>query len=137
MLEPQVKPKVLVVDDDDAIRTMVERVLQREKYHVDSARDGQEAIEKLNADRFDTVVLDLMMPRVDGHGVLRWLASAAHARPPRVIVMTAYVQHHREIEGTEPVFRVLPKPFELGELLTHLRESTLPEPLAIPESAAS
>ena len=71
MFEQQPRKKVLVVDDDDAIRTMVERVLKREQYDVESARDGYEAIEKLNRNDYATVLLDLMMPRVDGHGVLR------------------------------------------------------------------
>ena len=78
--------KILVVDDDDAIRSMVERVLKREKFQVESARDGHEAIEKLAQNDYGTVLLDLMMPRVDGHGVLRYLeeeraASAPSCRP--------------------------------------------------------
>jgi len=53
---------VLVVDDDDAIRTLVERVLRREKFEVESARDGHEAIEKLSRNDYATILLDLMMP---------------------------------------------------------------------------
>ena len=76
MIPTEDPKKVLVVDDDDAIRTMVERVLRREKFHVESARDGHEAIEKLSSNDYGTIVLDLMMPRVDGLGVLRFLETA-------------------------------------------------------------
>ena len=88
----QQKPKILIVDDDDAIRTMVERVLKREQFEVDSARDGFEAIEKLTHNDYGTVLLDLMMPRVDGHGVLHYLESQRNAPKPWVIVMTANLQ---------------------------------------------
>jgi CheY-like chemotaxis protein len=113
--------KVLVVDDDDAIRNMVERVLRREHFEVESARDGFEAIEKLTRNDYATVLLDLMMPRIDGLGVLRYLETE-HKEPPRVIVMTANLQSAMESATAQPVFRVLPKPFDIHQLVTHVRE---------------
>jgi DNA-binding response OmpR family regulator len=115
------KPKILVVDDDDAIRNMVERVLRREHFEVESARDGFEAIEKLTRNDYGTVLLDLMMPRVDGLGVLRYLETE-HQAPPRVIVMTANLQGAQESVEAKPVFRVLPKPFDIHELVAHVRD---------------
>lgn len=114
----QLNKKILVVDDDDAIRNMVERVLRREHFEVESARDGFEAIEKLTRNDYATVLLDLMMPRVDGLGVLRFLET--EQKPPRVIVMTANL--HNAHEATMPVFRVLPKPFDIHQLVSHVRE---------------
>ncbi|MFL6246095.1 MAG: response regulator [Thermoanaerobaculia bacterium] len=114
--------KILVVDDDDAIRNMVERVLRREHFEVESARDGFEAIEKLSRNDYATVLLDLMMPRVDGIGVLRFLETERQAEPPRVIVMTANLQGADETKEAKPVFRVLPKPFDIHELVSHVRE---------------
>lgn len=114
--------KILVVDDDDAIRTMVERVLRREKYEVESARDGFEAIEKLARGDYATVLLDLMMPRVDGHGVLRFLEQEPIAPKPRVIVMTANMHGAHETASARPVFRILSKPFDIKQLVTHVRE---------------
>lgn len=113
--------KILIVDDDDAIRTMVERVLRREKFEVESARDGFEAIEKLARNDYATVLLDLMMPRVDGHGVLRFLESE-RAEPPPVIVMTANVPSAMTAQSAAPVFRILSKPFDISQLLSHVRE---------------
>jgi len=120
--EQQPKKKVLVVDDDDAIRTMVERILKREHYDVESARDGHEAIEKLNRSDYATVLLDLMMPRVDGHGVLRYLEQSRAVPKPFVIVMTANLQGASDTASARPVFRILPKPFDIGQLVSHVRD---------------
>jgi DNA-binding response OmpR family regulator len=114
--------RVLIVDDDDAIRSMVERILRREKYDVDSARDGFEAIQKLAERDYGTVLLDLMMPRVDGHGVLEYLERERDAPRPWVIIMTANLPSASAAAGSRPVFRVLPKPFDIRQLITHVRE---------------
>jgi CheY-like chemotaxis protein len=114
--------KILVVDDDDAIRMMVERVLRREKYEVESARDGFEAIEKLARNDYATILLDLMMPRVDGHGVLRFLEETKQLAEPRVIVMTANTQAAPETTQARPVYRVVPKPFDIRQLVSHVKE---------------
>ncbi|HEX9986412.1 MAG TPA: response regulator [Thermoanaerobaculia bacterium] len=116
------KNRILVVDDDDAIRTMVERVLRREKFEVESARDGFEAIEKLSRNDYGTVLLDLMMPRIDGHGVLRYLEEERPAPRPSVIIMTANLPGAEGTTTAKPVFRVLPKPFDIGELVTHVKQ---------------
>ena len=113
--------KILVVDDDDAIRNMVERVLRREHFEVESARDGFEAIEKLSRNDYATVLLDLMMPRGDGIGVLRFLETEQKTLAPRVIVMTANLQNAGETMA-KPVFRILAKPFDIQQLVSHVRE---------------
>ena len=113
--------KILVVDDDDAIRNMVERVLRREHFEVESARDGFEAIEKLSRNDYATVLLYLMMPRVDGIGVLRFLETEQKTLAPRVIVMTANLQNAGETMA-KPVFRILAKPFDIQQLVSHVRE---------------
>ena len=124
--EPRLeKKKVLVVDDDDAIRTMVERVLRREHFEVESARDGYEAIEKLTRNDYATVLLDLMMPRIDGHGVLRYLETEREDFPP-VIVMTANLPSALETQAAKPVFRVLSKPFDITQLVSHVKECAKP-----------
>lgn len=120
-MSERLKGRILVVDDDDAIRTMVERVLRREKYDVDSARDGFEAIEKLSHQDYGTILLDLMMPRVDGHGVLRFLETSTPS-PPRVIIMTANMQQAGDSANAKPVFRILSKPFDIRQLVSHVAE---------------
>jgi len=114
--------RVLVVDDDDAIRTMVERVLRREQFQVECARDGHEAIEKLSKNDYGTIVLDLMMPRVDGLGVLRFLETARPETARSVIVMTANLQGAEEAAQTKPIFRVVSKPFDIRQLVKHVQD---------------
>lgn len=116
--------RVLVVDDDDAIRGLVERVLRREKFAVDVARDGHEAIEKLSSNEYETILLDLMMPRVDGHGVLRYLENERQMSSPRVIVMTANLAGADSTKEAKPVFRIVSKPFDIRQLVSHVRECT-------------
>ena len=121
-MQEQSKPKILVVDDDDAIRAMVERILKREHFDVESARDGFEAIEKLTHNDYSAILLDLMMPRVDGQGVLRFLEEKKKTEAP-VILMTANVHGAHETARTAPVFRVLSKPFDIDQLISHVREA--------------
>lgn len=115
--------RILVVDDDDAIRGMVERVLRREKFEVESARDGFEAIEKLSRNDYGTILLDLMMPRVDGHGVLQFLEEKNGGAPPQsVIVMSANLQSALDTQCAKSVYAIMPKPFDIRELIEHVRQ---------------
>ena len=113
--------RILVVDDDDAIRAMVERVLRREKFEVESARDGFEAIEKLARRDYATVLLDLMMPRIDGHGVLQFLETELPHPKPKVIIMTANLSNAAESPHVDKVEQILPKPFDIRQLIAQVR----------------
>ena len=103
--------KILVVDDDEGIRVMVETVLRREQFEVDTARDGFEAIEKLANNDYGTILLDLMMPRVDGLDVLRFLQEKRPDLEPAVIVMTADSPRAAEAARSRNASRFLTKPF--------------------------
>lgn len=80
---------VLVVDDDDAIRTLIARVLMRANYDVAQAGNGSEALTKLRARRFQTVVLDLMMPVMSGPELLRTLKQRGQLDGLPVVVVSA------------------------------------------------
>ncbi|MGZ7080939.1 MAG: response regulator, partial [Thermoanaerobaculia bacterium] len=67
------------------------------------------------------ILLDLMMPRVDGLQVLRFLEHARNAPKPWVIVLTANLNVTPETEGAKALFSILPKPFDIGELINHVR----------------
>lgn len=125
--------RILVVDDDDAIRGLVERVLRRERYNVDTARDGFEAIEKLSRNDYATVLLDLMMPRIDGLGVLNYLEKTRAEEAPAVIIMTANLHSVGEVHRKSSVAGVLPKPFDLNQLLDHVRQLAETPPTAAPQ----
>ncbi len=118
---PPSSNRILVVDDDDAIRVMLERVLRRERFEVDTARDGFEAIEKLTRLEYGTILLDLMMPRVDGRGVLDFLEKHRPQSARSVIIMTANLPGGEAASTEEPVFGVLSKPFDIEQLVKNVR----------------
>lgn len=107
---------ILVVEDDTAIRRLVKSVLEREGYRVDIAADGVEAVLKLGVVEYDVIVLDLMMPNLDGFSFINTIAAHDPARLKRVIVTSAASPAviKDRLQG-EP-FRVLPKPFDITEL---------------------
>lgn len=108
--------RVLVVDDDQSIRQLVYTIVERERFNVDCAADGAEAIELLKQHQYSVILLDLMMPRVDGFGVIEYLRQQAVDPKPIVLVMTAYAdQKFKEVDATI-VAGVLRKPFEVAEL---------------------
>jgi DNA-binding response OmpR family regulator len=112
---------VLVVEDDPAIRRLVMMVLKREGYEVEIAADGLEAVLKLGILDFDVIVLDLMMPHLDGFTFLRTFAQNDPEQLKKVIVTSAASPAViRERMLLEP-FAVLPKPFEIGDLLERVR----------------
>jgi CheY-like chemotaxis protein len=108
--------RALVVDDDAGIRILVARVLSRE-FQVDSARDGAEAIERILLHDYSVIVLDLMMPRIDGFAVIRYLLDHRPEMLSRVIVMTAFGAGAFG-QVCPPVERFIEKPFDIKALVT-------------------
>ena len=100
---------------------MVERVLRRENYEVDSARDGFEAIEKIGSNDYSAILLDLMMPRIDGFGVLDYLEEHRPELGGAVIVMSANLPAASNAARERSIRRVLPKPFDLSALIEEVR----------------
>lgn len=101
--------RILVVDDDAAIRSLLVTVLRRRGLHVDSARDGKEALEHLALCRYSVLLLDLMMPTMTGWEVLDILQNTA-ARP-EIIVLTAGVEP--SALRSQIVRATIRKPFDL------------------------
>lgn len=118
---PQLASRVLVVDDEDAIRTLVSRLLKRAGLDPVPASDGAAAIECLDAGPFDAMVLDLMMPRVDGFGVVEHLAETQPRMVEKTVVLTAFPQNAVK-QRLHHVCRVLSKPFDMNELMAAIDE---------------
>jgi CheY-like chemotaxis protein len=114
--------KVLVADDDEAIRALVTRLFTRRGDIVEVAADGAAAITCLEANAFDLLILDLMMPRTDGMGVLTYLRERS-ARSPRIIVMTAAVPSLTANVPREEIAALVTKPFEIATLLRFADEA--------------
>ncbi|WP_121182506.1 response regulator transcription factor [Nocardiopsis sp. Huas11] len=111
---------VLIADDDRAIRESLERALQLEGYSVRSAADGVQALAAVHADPVDLLILDVMMPGVDGLGVARVLRAEKDRTP--ILMLTARVETPDRVAGLDAgADDYLAKPFELEELLARLR----------------
>lgn len=112
--------RILVVDDDKAVRDSLRRSLAFNGYQVELAEDGQVALDKMVDSRPDALVLDVMMPRLDGLEVCRRLRSAGDALP--ILVLTARDAVSDRVAGLDAgADDYLPKPFALEELLARLR----------------
>ena len=110
----RLEKRILIVDDDDPIRALLMTVLRRRGFHADCARNGVEALELLAACRYSLVVLDLMMPRMNGYEVLDHVGAMPPATRPLVLVLTAGLGQ-RSFD-TSFVVGTIQKPFDI-ELL--------------------
>ena len=106
-----------MVEDDPAIRRLVTMVLQRQGYRLEAAADGLEAVLKLGVCDYDVIVLDLMMPNLDGFTFLHTIAENQPERLRRVIVTSAASPAVIRERMTAGPFQMLPKPFDIHELL--------------------
>lgn len=114
------KPKVLVVDDEPAVRDSLRRSLEFNGYEVALANDGAEALAGIAAANPDVVIMDVMMPRLDGIETTRLLRSAGNDVP--ILVLTARDSVGDRVDGLDAgADDYLSKPFALAELLARLR----------------
>ena len=116
------RKRALVVDDDDPIRAMLAKVVERQDLEVDTARDGVEAIARIDEDGYDVIVLDLMMPRVDGYGVLRHLQDHHPEKLACTIIASAVPESEIFKRFDIPVYRIHAKPFDMARLISDIRE---------------
>jgi DNA-binding response OmpR family regulator len=114
-------PKILIIDDDASVRQLVTDVLGVEGYQVQSASDGFAGLRALESDRPDCVVLDVMMPGLDGHEVLHRIRSTQGGPDLPVVMLTAAADDAQAWKAwTEGVDYFLAKPFDADELLRYL-----------------
>jgi two-component system response regulator MprA len=112
--------RALIVDDEPAVRDSLRRVLRAERYDVDTASDGPEALAKIAHVAPDVVILDVLMPEMSGLEVCRQMRVAGNWTP--VLMLTAREAVSDRVAGLEAgADDYLPKPFALEELLARLR----------------
>jgi len=112
--------RILVVDDDRAVRESLRRSLSFNGYTVELANDGLEALDMIASDRPDALVLDVMMPRLNGLEVCRRLRSIGDDLP--ILVLTARDSVSERVAGLDAgADDYVPKPFALEELLARMR----------------
>jgi DNA-binding response OmpR family regulator len=113
--------KILVVDDDPSVRSLVADSLEIEGYEVCVAEDGFAGLRAIEAHRPDCVLLDVMMPGLDGHQVLQRIRAAEDGHLLPVVMLTAYSDDANAWQAwTEGVDYFLAKPFDADELLRYL-----------------
>ncbi len=113
-------PRILVVEDDPSVRDALERALTFEGYDVETARDGGVALSALRAGRKDLIVLDVMMPHVDGIEVCRRIRAGGDDIP--ILMLTAKTAVGDRVEGLDAgADDYVTKPFALDELLARIR----------------
>ncbi len=115
--------QILVVDDDQAVRDSLARSLQYSGYEVVTASDGVEALARLSSTRPDAVIMDVMMPRLDGLETTRMLRQSGNDVP--ILVLTARDAVNDRVDGLDAGGDdYMAKPFALDELLARLRALT-------------
>ena len=114
--------RALIVDDDEPIRSMLATIVRHHGFAVETASDGGQAIESIARDGFDVVLLDLMMPRVDGYEVLDHLRDEHPEMIPCTIVSTAIPERDLRRQSISGVFKVHSKPFDIARLVADIRQ---------------
>jgi CheY-like chemotaxis protein len=113
-------PRILIVDDDHPTRQLLLALMRRLGRDVVEAQNGTDAIECLRLDSFAVIILDLMMPAVDGQGVLDFLQAAGRQDP--VIICTAAGLQRTEKLDKARVRAVVRKPFDIDVMTATVRE---------------
>lgn len=132
--------RILVVDDDPSVRALLEIVGKRAGFMVDSAVDGLDALEQLRANEYVIVILDLMMPRVNGYDVVQQLRT--EPRRPAIVVVTAMTGTFVSDLDPQVVQSIIRKPFDvemMAAVLTDLAaamatSAPVPMPRTLPEA---
>ncbi|MBU1147689.1 MAG: response regulator [Candidatus Omnitrophica bacterium] len=117
------KKKILIVDDEDDIRKMIKFRLEAVGYDVTEAADGQEGLDKARADKPDLLILDLMLPKIDGYKVCRMLKFDEKHKHIPILMFTARGQEKDKLIGKEMgADAYVTKPFEPKVLVDKIQE---------------
>jgi CheY-like chemotaxis protein len=111
--------RVLVVDDEPAIRALVAKIVERAGLFVDTAADGADGIQKLESGVYSVVVLDLMMPNIDGYALIDYLKARDGGKPAIIVISAGDSAALRQLDGSI-VHSIVRKPFDidvLGDLI--------------------
>jgi len=121
-------PLVLVVEDDDDVRRLIEVSMRMQQWDVVGARDGLEGLLKLEFRRPSAVILDIMMPNVGGKRMLEQMRSDDRLRSVPVVVVTGRADAHEAFDGLVGAANVFPKPFDGDRLVARVAGLIADEP---------
>ncbi|WP_435547769.1 response regulator transcription factor [Desulfobacterium sp. N47] len=112
--------KILIVDDEHSLLKQLQQIFENQRYTVETATDGEEAFDKLFEAPFDLIILDIMMPKIDGLAVLQEIRKSGIKTP--VLMLTAKGDVEDKIKGLDlGADDYLPKPFSSDELMARVR----------------
>lgn len=112
--------KILVIEDEADLNRSIVKLLKTQQYSVDTAYDGEEALEYIRVSNYDVIISDIMMPKLDGLGVLKYLRN--HKIKPPILMLTAKDSLKDKVTGLDSgADDYLVKPFEFDELLARIR----------------
>lgn len=115
-------PKILIVDDEKAIRRTLKEILEYEKYEIEEAEDGEIGLEKIEKNNYDVIILDVKMPKKDGIEVLTEMQQKGIDTP--VIVLSGHGNIETAVEAVKKgAFDYIPKPPDLNRLLITVRNA--------------
>ena len=118
--------RFLVVDDNEDIRDVFCRLIERAGHESFTAADGQEAVDLLQRESFDVMLLDLTMPRMNGVEVVRWMRTHPDVAPTmRVVVISAWAGEHRAVLQELGIENVMQKPLRIQQLTDLISETLL------------
>lgn len=122
MLAEKIAPKILIVDDEPDVVSLLTMTLKQQGFEVITARDGQQGLEKARGENPDLILLDVMLPHIDGYKVARILKFDEHYKHIPIIMVTAKVQEKEKQMGFEMgVNDYLAKPFDITELVAKIK----------------
>lgn len=121
---PQRRLRALIVEDDHNTRRMIGVILQQEGFDICEVRDGVDAIDEVSSGGYALVVLDLMMPNIDGAGVLEYVRRHRPSALRNIIVTSALPPADMKRLCDPDVCSMLPKPFDIEQLRKLARECT-------------
>jgi len=126
---PNGSTRILLVDDEQSVQTLLSYPLRKDGYHVTSALDGREALERFAEARFDLVILDLMLPKLDGVEVCRQMRR--HSQVP-IIMLTAKGSETDKVAGLEVgADDYITKPFSMREFRSRVKAALRRSRMAI------
>lgn len=124
MTEKPRELRFLVVDDNEDIRDVFCRLVERAGHVASTASDGQEAVETLQGETFDVMLLDLTMPRMNGVDVVRWLRAHPDVAPDlKIVVISAWAGEHRAVLQELGIVSVMQKPLRIQQLTDLISET--------------
>ena len=113
--------KILLVEDEERIRKVINIIIRGDDIIIDEAEDGTQALQKITNNKYDLVILDLMIPEIDGFGVLEYIRNNEATEDLPVIIVSARSEDRDILQGLKGGANYyIPKPFEPQELISSL-----------------